>query len=96
MPRKNKVIVKKIYFNKFNQLLTYYVIKVEVRISAHAEILWPYMCIPNFRTIGQAVWAVFRRQEKVSGRDGGGRGRRRTDDRRKTIVSGGYNYSSCS
>ena len=75
MPRRNKVIVKKVSFNKFNQLLTYYVIKVEVRISAHAEILWPYMCIPNFRTIGQTVWAVFRSQENVSGRGrGGGRG----------------------
>ena len=39
MPRKNKVIVKNNSFNKFNQLLTYYVIKVWVRISAHAEIL---------------------------------------------------------
>ena len=68
MSRKNKVTLKKFPFNKFNQLLTYYVIKVEVRISANAEILWPCMCIPNFRTIGQAVWAVFRRQENVSGR----------------------------
>ena len=72
MPRKNKVIVKKNYFNKFNQLLIYYIIKVWVRISARAEILWPYMCIPNFRTIGQAVWAVFRSQENVSGRGRGG------------------------
>ena len=75
MSRKNKATVKKFLFNNFNQLLTYYVIKVEVRISANAEILWPCMCIPNFKTIGQAVGAVFRPQENVSGRGGRGGGR---------------------
>ena len=73
---KNKVSMKKVSFNKFNRLLTYYIIKVEVWISAHAEILWPSMCMSNFKAIGQAVWAVFRRQENVSGRGGGGGGGR--------------------
>ena len=46
---------------------------LEVRISAHAEVLWPSMCMSNFKAIGQAVWAVFRPQENVSA-GGGGRG----------------------
>ena len=48
---------------------------LEVRISAHAEVLWPSMCMSNFKAIGQAVWAVFRPQENVSGRGRGGGGR---------------------